>query len=172
MNKKILTISLIALSLGLAVFGMSNTVFAQQNDGTIQNQAAIGAAVEPQVIHEQLAAGYGPGSNAETGICDGTGECDGTSSMDQDRLRQQLQDGTGANCTTEGICTGEGPGQGTGQQFGQGGQGMGAGQGMGTCAENSDCTMDQTRLRQQLQDGTCLNDDTGAQTGNRFGVGN
>ena len=160
MNKKILSITLIALFLGAAAFGAVKIVSAQE--ATETPQATEEVFQQPALTRNRLNAGYGPG---------GEGTCNGDCAMTQDQIRLRLQDGSGENCPNPEGCTGEGPiGAGVGMQYGQADQpaGNGAGQGAGACA-NGDCDMDQARLR----DGSCGDGGTAPRggTGNQFGNG-
>jgi hypothetical protein len=159
MNKKILSITLIALFLGVAAFGAVKIVSAQQATDT--PQATEEALQQPVLTRTQLNAGYGPG---------GEGTCNEDCAMTQEQIRLRLQDGSGENCPNPEGCTGEGPmGAGAGMQFGQTNQpaGNGSGQGAGACA-NGDCDMDQARLRDGScgDGGTAPRDGTGSQFGN------
>ena len=160
MNKKILSITLIALFLGAAAFGAVKIVSAQE--ATETPQATEEVFQQPALTRNRLNAGYGPG---------GEGTCNGDCAMTQDQIRLRLQDGSGENCPNPEGCTGEGPiGAGVGMQYGQADQpaGNGADQGAGACA-NGDCDMDQARLR----DGSCGDGGTAPRdgTGNHFGNG-
>ena len=160
MNKKILSITLIALFLGAAAFGAVKIVSAQE--ATETPQATEEVFQQPALTRNRLKAGYGPG---------GEGTCNGDCAMTQDQIRLRLQDGSGENCPNPEGCTGEGPiGAEVGMQYGQADQpaGNGAGQGAGACA-NGDCDMDQARLR----DGSCGDGGTAPRdgTGNQFGNG-
>ena len=157
MNKKILSITLIALFLGAAAFGAVKIVSAQE--ATETPQATEEVFQQPALTRNRLNAGYGPG---------GEGTCNGDCAMTQDQIRLRLQDGSGENCPNPEGCTGEGPiGAGVGMQYGQADQlaGNGAGQGAGACA-NGDCDMGQARLR----DGSCGDGGTAPRdgTGNQF----
>jgi hypothetical protein len=162
MNKKILSIALMALFLGVAAFGAVKIVSAQQATDTPQ---ATEEALQPPVLtRTQLNGGYGRG---------GEGTCNGDCTKTQDQIRLRLQDGSGENCPNPEGCTGQGPiGAGAGLQFGQTNQpaGSGAGQGVGAgaCA-NGDCDMDQDRLR----DGSCGDGGSAPRdgTGSQFGHG-
>ena len=160
MNKKILSITLIALFLGAAAFGAVKIVSAQE--ATETPQATEEVFQQPALTRNRLNAGYGPG---------GEGTCNGDCAMTQDQIRLRLQDGSGENCPNPEGCTGEGPIRaGAGMQYGQADQpaGNGAGQGAGACA-NGDCDMDQARLR----DGSCGDGGIAPRdgTGNQFGNG-
>ena len=159
MNKKILSIALIALFLGVAAFGAVKIVSAQQATDT--PQATEEVLQQPVLTRNRLNAGYGPG---------GEGSCNGDCTMTQDQIRLRLQDGSGETCLHPEGCTGEGPiGAGVGMQEGQADQpaGNGAGQGAGACA-NGDCDMGQARLRDGScgDGGTAPRDGTGSQFGN------
>jgi hypothetical protein len=158
MNKKILSITLIALFLGAAAFGAVKIVSAQQATDT--PQATEEVLQQPVLTRNRLNAGYGP---------DSEGAFNGDCTMTQDQIRLRLQDGSGENCPKPEGCTGEGPiGAGAGMQYGQADQlaGNGVGQGAGACA-NGDCDMDQDRLR----DGSCGDGGIAPRdgTGNQFG---
>ena len=160
MNKKILSITLIALFLSAAAFGAVKIVSAQE--ATETPQATEEVLQQPVLTRNRLNAGYGPG---------GEGTCNGDCATTQDQIRLRLQDGSGENCPNPEGCTGEGPiGAGAGMQYGQADQpaGNGAGQGAGACT-NGDCDMGQARLR----DGSCGDGGTAPRdgTGNQFGNG-
>ena len=159
MNKKILSITLIALFLGAAAFGAVKIVSAQEATDT--PQATEEALQQPVLTRTQSNASYGPG---------GEGTCNEDCAMTQEQIRLRLQDGSGENCPNPEGCTGEGPiGAGAGMQYGQSNQfaGNGIGQGAGACV-NGDCDMDQPRLRDGScgDGGTAPRDGTGSQFGN------
>ena len=160
MNKKILSITLIALFLCAAAFGAVKIVSAQQVTDT--PQATEEALQQPVLTRTQSNAGYGYG---------GEGTCNGDCATTQDQIRLRLQDGSGENCPNPEGCTGEGPiGAGAGMQYGQADQPAGneAGKGAGACI-NGNCDMDQARLR----DGSCGDGGTAPRdgTGSQFGHG-
>ena len=120
MNKKILSITLIALFLGAAAFGAVKIVSAQE--ATETPQATEEVLQQPVLTRNRLNAGYGPG---------GEGSCNGDCDMTQDQIRLRLQDGSGENCPNPEGCTGEGPiGAGVGMQYGQADQPAGNGAGL------------------------------------------
>ena len=160
MNKKILSITLIALFLCAAAFGAVKIVSAQQATDT--PQATEEALQQPVLTRTQSNAGYGPG---------GEGTCNEDCAMTQEQIRLRLQDGSGENCPHPEGCTGEGPiDTGAGMQYGQADQlaGNEAGKGAGACI-NGNCDMDQARLR----DGSCGDGGTAPRdgTGSQFGHG-
>ena len=160
MNKKILSIALIALFLGVAAFGAVKIVSAQQATNT--PQATEEVLQQPVLTRNRINAGYGPGSESA---------CNGDCTMTQDQIRLRLRDGSGENCLNPEGCTGQGPiGAGAGMQYGQADQlaGNEAGKGAGACI-NGNCDMDQARLR----DGSCGDGGTAPRdgTGSQFGHG-
>ena len=152
MKKTIMTLAIVTLVLGVAIFGAVSAVSAQKAESIV----LADTLADPMVSRR----GWG----GTSGTCDGT--CDG--SQDQTRL----QDGSGENCTNPEGCTlqqnnfgwGE---DSAGRQFQLGNQGAEA------CPNGGTCTMDQTQTRQQLRDGSCsMEPGTGTGTRARAGWGN
>jgi len=156
MKKTIMTLAIVTMVLGVAIFGAVSAVSAQKAETGV----LADALAEPVV--------YRRGWGGSGGTCDGT--CDG--SQDQTQLQQRLQDGSGENCPNpEGYTLQQ-------NRFGWGEDGAGrqsqlGNQGNESCPNDGTCTMDQTQTRQQLRDGSCgAEPGTGAGTRTRSGWGN
>jgi len=154
MKKTIMTLAIVTMVLGVAIFGAVSAVSAQKAETGV---LADGLA-EP-VVYRRGWGGAG-GSNGTYG------------SMDQTRLQQRLQDGTCENCQNPEGCTLQQnrygwSEDGAGQQFQFGNQGAEA------CPNGGTCSMYQTQTRQQLRDGSCgMEPGTGTVTRTRSGRGN
>jgi len=156
MKKTIMTLAIVTMVLGVAIFGAVSAVSAQKAETGV----LADALAEPVV--------YRRGWGGSGGTCDGT--CDG--SQDQTQLQQRLQDGSGENCPNPEGCTLQQNRFGWGED-GAGRQSQLGNQGNESCPNDGTCTMDQTQTRQQLRDGSCgAEPGTGAGTRTRSGWGN
>lgn len=156
MKKTIMTLAIVTMVLGVAIFGAVSAVSAQKAETGV----LADALAEPVV--------YRRGWGGSGGTCDGT--CDG--SQDQTQLQQRLQDGSGENCPNPEGCTLQQNRFGWGED-GAGRQSQLGNQGNESCPNGGTCTMDQTQTRQQLRDGSCgAEPGTGAGTRTRSGWGN
>jgi hypothetical protein len=140
MNKKNLTIVIVALILGAIIFGAAGTAYAQTSTPEVEE-------VLPAPVVNRHGYGYRyqiqveDGEEFSFGPCDGTcdgealgfGPGDGTCDADGDGIPDQLRlrDGSAAG-NQYGMGKGQGAGMGLGAGMGTGtGQGYGAGAGMG-----------------------------------------
>ena len=156
MKKTIMTLAIVTMVLGVAIFGAVSAVSAQKAETGV----LADALAEPVV--------YRRGWGGSGGTCDGT--CDG--SQDQTQLQQRLQDGSGENCPNPEGCTLQQNRFGWGED-GAGRQSQLGNQGNESCPNDGTCTMDQTQPRQPLREESCgAEPGPGAGTRTRPGWGN
>jgi len=146
MNKKNLTIVIVALLLGAIIFGAAGTAYAQTSEPEAEEVLPVpvvnrkGYGYRNQIqVEDGEEFSFGPGDGTCDGEALGFGPGDGTCDADGDGIPDQLRlrDGSAAG-NQYGMGKGQGAGMGQAAGMGQGaglgtgtGEGYGAGAGMG-----------------------------------------